>query len=473
MSAKSSRSLARQAIPLVLLLSLITLFGVLSARAEPVAPEIVGGQEADPGEWPWQVFLDLNGSYCGGSILSATWVMTAAHCVDDKSPGDVHVLAGIHDIDTPDPGHVEVGVSQIVVHPGWKDTPNNNDIALLRLATPVPARAGGANSLPIVYSTLATSAIGNLTGRMSTVTGWGTRTFGVYDPPARLYEVEVPIVSNEACKTSYPSLTDNMLCAGLPQGGKDSCQGDSGGPLVVFENSSSKWVQVGIVSFGKDCALPGFPGVYARVSRYTNWINGYVNPVAPTDFIYVPFLLKVPYVPPPSVLTNGNFEHGPGVGWSEFSSNGYDIITDDFGANTDVSAHGGDWAAWMGGLDDETSILSQQVTIPAGQTVFSYYYWIGSSDTCGYDYGYIYVEGVRVKEILLCESTSTGGWVRGTANLSAYSGQTVILEFVVETDGSVNSNLFIDDVALGSSLAAATEPEPTGVPVGAAAMPKD
>ena len=119
----------------------------------------------------------------------------------------------------------------------------------------------------------------------------------------------------------------------------------------------------------------------------------------------------------------------------------------------------------MGGLDDETSILSQQVTIPAGQTVFSYYYWIGSSDTCGYDYGYIYVEGVRVKEIQLCESTSTGGWVRGTANLSAYAGQTVILEFVVETDGSVNSNLFIDDVALGSSLAAATEPEPTGVPV--------
>jgi hypothetical protein len=111
------------------------------------------------------------------------------------------------------------------------------------------------------------------------------------------------------------------------------------------------------------------------------------------------------------------------------------------------------------------------VTIAPGQTVLSYYYWIGSEDICGYDFAGVFVKGNLVKSYDLCESNNTGGWVRGTASVSAYVGQSVLLEFVVETDGSGNSNLFVDDVALGASLAA-DQPEPGQRAPGSAAAPK-
>uniref|UniRef100_A0A8C8DQK6 trypsin n=1 Tax=Oryzias sinensis TaxID=183150 RepID=A0A8C8DQK6_9TELE len=91
--------------------------------------------------------------------------------------------------------------------------------------------------------------------------------------PQTLQEVQVPIVGNRQCKCSYgaSSITDNMVCAGLLAGGKDSCQGDSGGPLVIKQNNL--WIQAGVVSFGNGCALRNFPGVYTRVSQYQTWIN--------------------------------------------------------------------------------------------------------------------------------------------------------------------------------------------------------
>uniref|UniRef100_A0A3B3HLP0 Peptidase S1 domain-containing protein n=1 Tax=Oryzias latipes TaxID=8090 RepID=A0A3B3HLP0_ORYLA len=90
-----------------------------------------------------------------------------------------------------------------------------------------------------------------------------------------LQEVSVPIVSNTQCRDSYSSLTSNMMCAGLTEGGKDSCQGDSGGPLV--SKNDTRWVQAGVVSFGYECAQPNFPGVYTRVSEYQTWISSQVR----------------------------------------------------------------------------------------------------------------------------------------------------------------------------------------------------
>ncbi|XP_056117573.1 prostasin [Rhinichthys klamathensis goyatoka] len=109
------------------------------------------------------------------------------------------------------------------------------------------------------------------------VTGWGTIYSGVSLPsPQILQEVDVPLVGNSKCNCLYSgTITDNMMCAGLPEGGKDSCQGDSGGPMVIKQGST--WIQAGVVSFGEGCALPQIPGVYARVSQYQQWISGQIG----------------------------------------------------------------------------------------------------------------------------------------------------------------------------------------------------
>ncbi|MCA9867615.1 MAG: trypsin-like serine protease [Anaerolineae bacterium] len=461
MNSSRSRFTVARAMALMILLATVTALMATGARAESDAPAIVGGQEADPGEWPWQVALVSkgidpgNGQFCGGALIDERWVLTAAHCVDTATTNSLDIVAGIHDLVTVDAGAVRVALSQIIVHPGWNDSTKDNDIALLKLAQPIAERARSATALPIAYSKLPPASVGALVGVDATVTGWGNRSSSGQDFPARLHEVVVPIISNVDCHNAYGNLTDNMLCAGLAQGGKDSCQGDSGGPLVVADGPN--WQQAGIVSFGIGCALPGYPGVYTRVSRYLDWIASNIHPVVTTEKFFIPLIADMPYVPPATPLVNGNFEQGPGKGWSEYSSNGFGLITNDFESNTDVSAHSGSWAAWLGGLNDETSILGQEVTVQPGQTVLSYYYWIGSEDDCGYDFGDIYVDTNFLKGYDLCQSTSTGQWVRGTADLSAYLGQKVLLEFVVTTDGSANSNFFLDDVALGGSLAA-TEP---------------
>jgi len=111
-------------------------------------------------------------------------------------------------------------------------------------------------------------------------------------PRIELQEVDVPIVSNATCNTSYGGeITANMICAGYAQGGKDACYGDSGGPLFVPDETGTGWVQVGVVSWGEGCALPNYYGVYARVSRYQSWIESYVGTAPPpVDYDYATFL---------------------------------------------------------------------------------------------------------------------------------------------------------------------------------------
>ena len=412
-------------------------------------PRIVGGQEATPGEWPWQVALVQSGGdtylgqFCGGSLIAADWVLTAAHCVDNDAPGDIDVVAGIHDLTAPETGFRRVGLDEIIVHPGWSNSTKDNDIALLRLASPIAERAGGGGELPIRYATLPPAAIGALAGATTTVTGWGNRLPGGSDYPPRLHEVEVQVIANAACASAYSNLTDNMLCAGVDGGGKDSCQGDSGGPLVY--NNSGEWQQVGIVSFGIGCAEADYPGVYARVSRYIDWII----PLVATDLAYVPVALYVPPAgpppPPPDPLENGNFEQGAGVGWSEASSGGWPIVTNDF--LTNVIDPIGVWAAWLGGANDEQSELWQQIVVDPATPVLRYTYAIGSADDCGFDRAQIVINSTAVvRQFDLCVANETDGWVQGTVDLAAYAGQSVELLFLLVNDETRNSNFFLDNV---------------------------
>lgn len=303
------RAHRRPARVLCFALAIVALVAWLPSRAftqgepaQPNAPTIVGGREAEPGEWPWQVALIYAGGhpyddqYCGGSLISPDWVITAAHCAKGVAPGDIQVLAGIHNLVTADPGYARLDVADIIIYPDYGEVNQyDSDVALLKLATPAPFRLPSATGLPIAGVALVPESVGALVGVESTVTGWGNRQPGGGDYPAALQEVEVPIVSNAACRAAYgDAITDAMLCAGLAQGGKDSCQGDSGGPLVVFSSARSRWELAGIVSWGNGCALPGVPGVYTRVSTFARWIANETGVGEPDFFVTVsPATLKV------------------------------------------------------------------------------------------------------------------------------------------------------------------------------------
>lgn len=252
-----------------------------TAPTPPAAPEIVGGRPADPGEWPWQVALVFSeydslyaGLNCGGSLIARDWVLTAAHCFNFWTAEDYDVVAGVHDLTAPAPGFRRVPIAEVIIHPDYISATQGNDIALLRLAEPIDARPADGATLPIAYSRLVPAGVGDLVGAEATVTGWGTRTFGLIDNPPDLHEVEVPIVANEECNAAYGGgIVAGMLCAGVPEGGRDSCQGDSGGPLVIFDEAGGRWLQAGVVSWGQGCGLPDIPGVYTRVSEYVEWLR--------------------------------------------------------------------------------------------------------------------------------------------------------------------------------------------------------
>uniref|UniRef100_A0A3B3HJY1 Peptidase S1 domain-containing protein n=1 Tax=Oryzias latipes TaxID=8090 RepID=A0A3B3HJY1_ORYLA len=166
------------------------------------------------------------------------------------------------------PNNVSQTVTTVIVHPNYNSTSSDNDIALLQLSSPVTFN----NYISPVCLSATNSTF--YSGVNTWVTGWGNNESGVSLPaPQTLQEVQVPIVGNRQCKCSYgaSSITDNMVCAGLLEGGKDSCQGDSGGPLVIKQNNL--WIQAGVVSFGEGCVEPNYPGVYTRVSQYQTWIN--------------------------------------------------------------------------------------------------------------------------------------------------------------------------------------------------------
>ena len=223
-------------------------------------------------------------------------MVTAAHCADGSEPGDIQVLAGIHNLVAADAGFVRLDVARIIIHPDYGEVNQyDSDIALLELATSAPFRSPSAAGLPIAGVALVPENVGALVGVESTVTGWGNRQPGSSDYPAALHEVEVPIVSNADCRAAYgDTITSAMLCAGLSEGGKDSCQGDSGGPLVVFSSTRSRWELAGVVSWGNGCALPGVPGVYTRVSTFAHWIGEETGVGEPDFFLSVsPTALRV------------------------------------------------------------------------------------------------------------------------------------------------------------------------------------
>uniref|UniRef100_A0A4X2LVC7 Peptidase S1 domain-containing protein n=1 Tax=Vombatus ursinus TaxID=29139 RepID=A0A4X2LVC7_VOMUR len=196
--------------------------------------KIVGGYTCEVNSLPYQVSLNYFGQHiCGGSLINDQWVVSAAHSYESR----LQVRLGEHNI-------------EIIRHPNYDRKTANNDIMLIKLKTPAVFNSRVATiSLPKSCATAGTECL---------ISGWGnTLSFGA-DYPDLL----------QCLNSSYPGkITENMVCAGFLEGGKDSCQGDSGGPAVC-----NRQLQ-GIVLWGYGCALKSKPGVYTKVCKYVDWIE--------------------------------------------------------------------------------------------------------------------------------------------------------------------------------------------------------
>ncbi|XP_044757832.1 trypsin-7-like [Coccinella septempunctata] len=227
---------------------------------------IVGGSPANITQLPYQVSLQYRGQHiCGGSIIHRSYVLTAAHCLDGFQTNKFQVRAGSANIAT---GGVSSPVCAATKHGLYNKFSQDNDIGILQLCNPLPVRDG------IQIVKLPKQGELFRAGLLAVVSGWGYATEGGGITSKTLRQVKVPIVEQQTCKRLYRStgfVTDNMICAGETQGGKDSCQGDSGGPLVLNGKL------IGVVSWGYGCARPRFPGVYTKVAKYRNWIKYNAN----------------------------------------------------------------------------------------------------------------------------------------------------------------------------------------------------
>ncbi|XP_021932320.1 trypsin-1-like isoform X1 [Zootermopsis nevadensis] len=239
------------------------------------AVRIVGGSSVTPGEFPWQVSLQLVSGWtarhiCGGVVLANYWVLTAGHCTAGLSPTALSVVAGDNDLYTEE-GREQRSYVIRVVTTNFAINNFSNDIALLQLKKPL--HLDGERIAPVCLPQPGEKFIDGY----GIVTGWGRLTENG-NLPHLLQMVSLPIIPTSECHDMYEKLgyakylNQCQLCGGFEEGGSDSCQGDSGGPLVCLHTDGLYYL-CGVVSWGIGCARPNLPGIYTEVSCFSDWIR--------------------------------------------------------------------------------------------------------------------------------------------------------------------------------------------------------
>ncbi|XP_029432075.1 suppressor of tumorigenicity 14 protein-like [Rhinatrema bivittatum] len=234
---------------------------------------IVGGTDADVGEWPWQVSLQFGrqGHTCGASIISERWLVSASHCFQRTQKnnyadaGSWSTYSGLRT--QRDLRNVQVrGVKSITTHPGYDPDTFDYDIALLQLKEPLVF----SNTIHPICLPARTHVFPS--GMSCWVTGWGL--LSEHGQLAMvLQKAEVKIINDTVCNdVTQGQVTQRMLCSGYLTGGIDACQGDSGGPLSCSQDGGP-WFLGGIVSWGEGCARKNNPGIYSRVTELREWVR--------------------------------------------------------------------------------------------------------------------------------------------------------------------------------------------------------
>ncbi|XP_053165718.1 mannan-binding lectin serine protease 1 isoform X5 [Hemicordylus capensis] len=243
---------------------------------------IVNGRYAKRGISPWIAMLHRDGlPFCGGSLLGNKWIVTAAHCLhheldpeepvlrssDVISPSSFTVILGKYRTQRQDDTEQRLQPQSIFIHPSYKAATLQYDIALLELS-----EAARLNDyvMPVCFPDGS-----HQEDAMVIVSGWGKQF--LHRLPEALVEIEIPLTDHAVCKEAYAKLqkgiTEDMICAGEKQGGKDACSGDSGGPMVTLGNQTGQWQLIGTVSWGDGCGLNDRYGVYSNVLLSLPWIK--------------------------------------------------------------------------------------------------------------------------------------------------------------------------------------------------------
>ncbi|CAG2105443.1 unnamed protein product, partial [Medioppia subpectinata] len=249
----------------ILLLLCVTIC-VADGDDSPVRPSIIGGTDAKRGDNPHMCSLRSSAHGCGASIIGVKWAITAAHCVNGVDPADRSLRCGTV---TKSSGGKDYKLTQIIIHKDYNLRGRyDNDVALLKIEGEFELGTSDSNIIELADDGSEVPA-----GEIVTVVGWGRLENGKNIYPENLQTLDVPVVGRDKCQVNYDEIkdlmpiTDSMLCAGFTEGNKDACQNDSGGPLK-YKNQL-----VGLVSWGKECALPDYPGVYARIGQLRSWIR--------------------------------------------------------------------------------------------------------------------------------------------------------------------------------------------------------